>query len=153
MAQHLHTLLEEWSTSRDLDGTEAGVDVDAEGKSYLTFDGDHEVALSQLGDAIYLESDLAPIPGRREAAEALIERLLKLQLASARTGHEVLSLAADGETLTLFRVLSAGETSLASFQRDLGDFVSSVAFFASKLAAAPKAVARPGPMNAQFFVP
>ena len=149
MAGELETLLSQWSARRDIAASER----DAEGKHYLVFDGQHEVALSQLGNSIFLESDLAPLPGRRAEAEDLLERLLKFQLAQAQSGEDVLSVTEAGDTLTLFRVMRADRVDLNAFEKGLGGFVNALAQMASQIAPSEHRPLQSMPMAEQIFVP
>ena len=149
MAGELERLLSEWSARRQIGST----DRDESGRHFLVFDGRFEVALSQLGDAIYLESDIAPLPVRRDQAEELLERLLKLQLARARFGKDILSITEDGATIMLFRPLRVNRMTLKSFEEDLGAFVNSLAFMASDINATAPRAPRPVMPAEQVFIP
>lgn len=129
MARQLDTLLAQWLARRGL----APVAPGEEGKHYYVFDGDYEVALSQVGPRIYFETQLQPMPAQREKAEALLTWLMKLQLARARRAAEVLSLTPEGDGLILFRVISAARVDIRQFETALGSFVNTAAFWLSKL--------------------
>ena len=149
MAGELETLLEEWAERRQVEAPQSRSD----GKHFFVFDGEFEVAASQLGPSIFLETDLVALPGHREAAESLLDRLLKLQLARARTAHEVVSLAPGSDTLMLFRVLRADRIEFRAFQKAMSDFVNAAAFWTAKLAFTTQARIVPGPVSAQIFYP
>ena len=149
MAGELETLLSEWSARREISASQR----DSDGKHYLVFDGAHEVALSQLGNSIFLESDLTPLPGRRDEAEKLLERLMKFQLAQARSGDDVLSVTEAGDTVTMFRVMRADRLDLNTFENGLGGFVNAIAFMASHVAPSERPALRPQPMAEQVFIP
>ena len=149
VAGELEGLLEEWSARREIEVAER----DAEGRHYLVFDGSFEVAMSQAGNTIYLEADVAEIPARAEAAEELLERLMKLQLVHARKGDETLSVAGAGGTLTLFRVLPADRLDLRRFEGALGDFVNALAFMVQSAAGGVRRAAPVLPQAEQIFIP
>ncbi len=149
MAGELENFLTEWSERRDISASER----DEEGKVHLIFDGRHEVSLSQLGSAIYIESDLTALPSRREEAEDVLERLMKLQLAQARKGEDVLSITEDNQSLTMFRTLRANRIDLNEFEAALGAFVNSIAFMSSQLETGQVQARYQAPMSAQILYP
>ncbi|MEM9044522.1 MAG: CesT family type III secretion system chaperone [Pseudomonadota bacterium] len=149
MAGELETLLKAWSNSRKI-----GINAqDEEGKYFLVFDGRYEVGMSQLGQSIYLESDLAEIPVKRELAQDLVERLMEHQLAQSKSGPDVLSLSNDGKNLTMFRVLKAGRLELNDFEKALGGFVNALAYMSSLIEAPMRKAPEPSHINAQIFMP
>ena len=149
MAGELETLLKAWSERRKISVS----DRDEDGKYFLVFDGSYEVGMSQLGASIYLESDIAQVPQKRELAEDLVERLMTHQLAQAKSGPDVLSLSNDGKHLTMFRVLRAGRLELNDFESHLGGFVNALAYMASLIEAPMRKRPDPAHINAQIFMP
>lgn len=149
MAGELENFLSEWSSRREIEVAER----DGDGKVFLVFDGEHEIAMSQLGGSIYMEANLTAVPSRRDEAEAVIENLMKLQLVQARKDDNVLSVTAEDDTLTMFRVLRADRINLNGFERALGGFVNSVAFMTSQLEPEANPVHQRAPMNTQVFFP
>ena len=129
MARELENLLAQWSQRRGLAPATLGED----GKHYYVFDGNYEVGLSQAGPRIYFETSLGSLPGRKDQAEALLERLMKLQLARSRRSAEVLALTPEGDGLTLFHAIPVDRLDLRHFDMALGAFVNTVAFWSRKL--------------------
>ncbi len=149
MAGELDNLLAQWAKRRDL----APPHRNADGKHFLVFDGEFEVALSQQGPTILLETTLATLPSRRDEAEEVLKRLLRLQLAKARSEREVLSLAPDRDQLVLFRTLRAERLTLFEFDAALGGFVNALAFWTEKLGTGDRPALRSGPAAEQILYP
>jgi len=149
VAGELENFLELWASRRQL----APPRRDDEGKHFLVFDGEYEVALSQAGPSIILETQLAELPGRRDEAEEALKRLLRLQLAKARSEREVLSLAPDRDQLVLFRILRSERLNLLGFDAALGEFVNATAFWLERLAPSDKSPVRAGPVTERILYP
>ncbi|MCP5090632.1 MAG: type III secretion system chaperone [Gammaproteobacteria bacterium] len=145
MPSELETLLTEWSRKRDIEVMPR----DEEGRHYLVFDGEHEVMLSQMGDSIYLESDLAQLPADRQGAEELLERLLRTQLA--RSGESVLSIADSGEHLSMFQVVRTSKATLNNFEDALGEFVNSLGLMSRSIVPQQRHQAPSMPASMQFI--
>ena len=145
----LDNLLDHWAGVRSTGPPRR----DQDGRHYYVFDGEFEVALSQLGDAIYLETDLTDLPKRRDEAEAVLERLLKMQLA--RSGEEILAVKPDRDQLMLFGILRADRIDLRGFETALGRFVNAAAFWMKQLepGAQPAVSVGAGPAAEQIFFP
>ena len=149
MAGELQMLLTEWSARRNLNPT-SGEDA---GKHYLVFDGQYEVALSQLGNRIFLESDICPVPKDRAQAEALLQRLIALHFTRVQNSPDVLSLSTDLRTLTVFRVLSADRVGPREFDQSLGDFVNALARLTGDVTPTVAMEPMAYPATAQVFIP
>ncbi|MEM8991073.1 MAG: CesT family type III secretion system chaperone [Pseudomonadota bacterium] len=148
MAGELASFLQTWCALRDVPVPAR----EADGRCFLVFDGLYEIALSQLGRSIQLEADLAPLPQRRDLAEALLERLLKLQLARAPESAAALTLSGE-QRLVAVEQIASDRLENRVFEERLGGFVNTVAMFMTLLSeeATPRP---PAPMQAaQFFYP
>lgn len=149
MAGELNNILEQWTERRQL----ARPRRDADGKHFFVFDGQFEVALSQSAGSIFVETELTELPKCGDEAEDELVRILKLQLAKARSGREVLSLATDRDRWVLFRILPADGLTLRDFDTAVGDFVNAAAFWMVKLTPGDQTAVSPGPLPAQILRP
>lgn len=148
MAGELGSLLSQWCATRQM--AEPGRESD--GRAFMVFDGLYEVALSQVGPTILLEAELGPVPERRDAAEALLETLLRMQLARAAEGEQTLSLSEAG-VLELSEQMEAGRLDRLRFEARLGAFVNATAAMSALMASEPAARAPMPPMATQVLFP
>lgn len=147
MARALKDLVEAWGETRGL--TPRG---DADDRHFFVFDGDYELGLCQFGPRMTVEAELCPLPVRRDEAEALLDRLLPLQLAKSRDGAEAIALNAEGDTLMLVRSVPISSLSQRDFEAVLARFVNALAFWSTKVASG-HAGALPTPAPTQIVYP
>lgn len=151
MAGELSSFLSQWCSKRGLPQPER----EADGRAFLVFDGQYEIAFSQVGQSILLETVLGPVPEKRETAETLLESLMRLQLARAGDGEPALALDEAGH-LTVTDQVEAGALDQMRFEARLGAFVNAAAAMTALMASDAAAPARPIPapmMATQFLYP
>lgn len=102
---------------------------DGEGRYGFVFDGELTVRCETLGrDGILLTGVAGRLPGRAGEAEALLRRLLTVNLAGMRDRRGVLCLE-DGGDIVLYRTVSAGAAAPVDFEGVLERFVNELAFW------------------------
>jgi hypothetical protein len=102
---------------------------DGEGRYGFVFDGELTVHCRALGRSeILLTGVPGRVPGQAREAEALLRRLLKINLARMRNQSGVLSLE-DGGDIVLHRAVSAGALTPGDFEGIMERFVNELAFW------------------------
>lgn len=129
LATQLDTLVASWAAQRQglAPTAEAGV-------YHFVFDGATEVSASQDGPHIVLEAVIGELPKKRGACEALLEKLLTLQLGYCAAGAETVSLSLDGDSAILFIEIDPPDTP-SGFDALLGSFVNGVEFWTNAMRA------------------
>lgn len=149
MAADLDILLADWTGRRGIDTPER----DERGRRFLVFDGAHEVVLTERGDRIRMEAAVATLPPQPDAAEALLDSLLRLQTARSGAASESLAMDPETDALVVIRTLDSTRLDLRGFDRALGAFVNAAAFFQAKADPSDRGAAAPGPAFTQFLFP
>jgi len=102
---------------------------DGEGRYGFVFDGELTVRCEALGSGgILLTGVPGRVPGRAGDAEALLRRLLTVNLAGMRERRGVLCLE-DGGDIVLYRTVSAGAVTPGDFEGIMERFVNELAFW------------------------
>lgn len=107
------------------------------GRHVLTFDGAHEVFVSQVGPTVVFEAPLGSVPTRRDQAEPLLERLLSLQLARAAKTSSTLALSEEHDALVVVRSCDTDNITMEEYEEILGDVVNAAAFWTKQMSSGP----------------
>lgn len=142
----LESLMNDFAARRQL----APLTRDDEGRYRLRVDDRLDILLFQSGSRILLESSLEPV-SQDDPPERLM-RILRLQLVSLPELDEVMTLAPEGETLILFKGLSAGTATLNDLEQALEGFINQLERWTRELSQPPRpSPASPFPAMQMFF--
>ena len=148
MARALNDLVGTWGETRGLSPR-----ADDDGRHFFVFDGDYEIALSQIGPRLNIEAELCAVPRQRQQAEALLEDLLSLQLAKAGDSVETLAIDPDSDKLVLYREVPIADLTDRAFADVLAEFVNALAVWSKKTESGQADAASAPPAQIQIMYP
>ncbi len=103
---------------------------DADGRSILSFDGDLNVALyAETRHRLLAEGVLFDLPEDPQQADALVAKILQINLAGMRRRRQVLALDEAQGRVILYRRFDSQTISLEKFETALADFIDDMEQF------------------------